>query len=245
MISKYSPNQTFVSHRDAVVRLVKNQTEQRLDLIEREFVEGFDLIDNYQYTVTVFGSARSREDDLYYKQARKFGGMLADQGFAVVTGGGSGIMEAANRGAFEAGGNSIGLNIKLPYEQVLNDYTTESLAFHHFFARKVMLTYASSALVCFPGGFGTLDELFEVITLIQTEKMPSIPLILVGKSFWASLDKFIRSSLLTKGLISHGEELIYDITDDLNEATRAIVAHRSATSALSKRATSKPKLIPV
>src|SRR5690606_19507522 len=136
------------------------------------------------------------EDNPHYIKARTVGKMLAEEGFAVITGGGGGIMEAANRGAYEAGGTSVGLNIELPHEQNLNPYTTESMPFRYFFARKVMLAYAASALICFPGGFGTLDEMFEVITLVQTGKMPPVPIILVGCEFWQPLDNFIREQLL-------------------------------------------------
>lgn len=221
-----------ITHREAMINLVLRETEERVDRIEKEFSDGFNLVNNNHYTVTVFGSARSAEDDLYYKQARELGGILADEGFAVVTGGGGGIMEAANRGAYEAGGQSIGLNIKLPHEQVLNPYTTESMAFRYFFARKVMLVYAASALVAFPGGFGTLDELTEVITLVQTGKMPKLPIILVGSEHWKPLDEFVQNHMLKDGLVSPGDEKLYHITDDLDEIKKIVVNHRDTTSVL-------------
>lgn len=232
MQTKYVAKQPFVAHRDAIVELVDHETEARVDRIEKEFTDGFKLINQYHYTVTIFGSARSTESDATYQQARELSGMLAKEGFTVVTGGGGGIMEAANRGAYEAGGKSVGLNINLPHEQVLNDYTTESMAFRYFFARKVMLVYAASALIVFPGGFGTLDELFEAVTLVQTGKMPSLPIILVGSEFWQPLDKFFRTRLLEEGLISPGDEALYHITDDLDEVREIVCFHRDATSVL-------------
>ena len=232
MQTKFIPNQPFVSHRDAIVSLIDHETEERVDRIEKEFTHGFNLVNDNHYTVTVFGSARATEKDKSYQDARQLGKLLANEGFAVVTGGGGGIMEAANRGAFEAGGRSIGLNIQLPHEQQLNAYTTESMGFHYFFARKVMLVYAASALVVFPGGFGTLDELFEVITLVQTGKMPSLPIILVGTEFWEPLDEYIRNSMLHEKLISPGDEALYYITDSLEEIAQIVSYHRDATSVL-------------
>ena len=226
----------FVAHRDAVVQLVDHETEERVDRIEKELTDGFDLINQYHYTVTVFGSARTTEDDPSYQQARQLTGKLAKEGFAVVTGGGGGIMEAANRGAFEAGGKSVGLNISLPHEQQLNPYVTESMPFRYFFARKVMLVYAASALVVFPGGFGTLDELFEAITLVQTGKMPSLPIILVGSDFWGPLDEFIKKQLLARKLVSPGDEALYYLSDDPDEITQIVTYHRDATSVLAGQA---------
>ncbi len=218
-------------HRDAVVQLVNHETEERVDRIEKEFKSGFEVVNNYNYTVTVFGSARFLEDNPHYIKARETGQMLAQEGFAVFTGGGGGIMEAANRGAYEAGGKSVGFNIELPHEQQLNSYTTESKPFRYFFARKVMLAYAASALICFPGGFGTMDEMFEVMTLVQTGKMPPVPIILVGKEFWSPLDAFIRTQMLESlGAISHGDEDLYTITDDIEEIKQIVSEHREITS---------------
>ncbi len=232
MQTKYVPKQPFVAHRDAIVELVDHETEERVDRIEKEFTDGFNLINEYHYTVTVFGSARVTESHPDYQRARELTGKLAKEGFAIVTGGGGGIMEAANRGAFEANGKSVGLNINLPHEQVLNPYTTESLAFRYFFARKVMLVYAASALIVFPGGFGTMDEMFEAITLVQTGKMPSLPIILVGTEFWKPLDEFIRGHMLAEDLISPGDEVLYHMTDDLDEIVQIVTYHRDATSVL-------------
>ncbi len=223
--------QAITPHRDAIVNLLHDETEARVDRIEKEFKAGFEVVNKYSYTVTVFGSARFLEDNPYYKQAREIGNMLAQEGFTVITGGGGGIMEAANRGAYEAGGKSIGLNIQLPHEQQLNAYTTESHPFKYFFARKVMLVYAASALIVCPGGFGTLDEMFEVITLVQTGKMPPVPIILVGSDFWHPLDDFIRTKMLDEaGVISHGDEELYTITDDIEEIKHIVDKHRETTS---------------
>lgn len=228
-------------HRDAIVQLVDNETLERVDRIEKEFRAGFEMVNKYNHTVTVFGSARVLEDNPFYLQARETGGMLANEGFTVITGGGGGIMEAANRGAYEAGGHSVGFNIKLPNEQQLNSYLTESMPFRYFFARKVMLAYAASALICFPGGFGTLDETFEVITLIQTGKMPKVPVILVGVEFWTPLHTFIKGSMLEGlALISHGDEKLYTITDDLNEVKRIVEDYRENTSVFNM----PPEIIP-
>lgn len=218
-------------HRDAVTRLIEQETEERVDRIEKEFKAGFEIVNRFNYTATVFGSARFLEDNQYYQKARDVGAMLASEGFTVVTGGGGGIMEAANRGAYEAGGQSIGFNIELPHEQRLNPYTTDSMPFRYFFARKVMLVYAASALIVFPGGFGTLDELFEVVTLVQTNKMPRLPIILVGIDFWSPLDQFIKDKMLHgAGTISHGDEDLYAITDDVEAIRKMITEHRETTS---------------
>ena len=218
-------------HRDAVIRLIDHETTARVYRIEKEFRDGFAMVNRYNHTVTIFGSARFLEDNPHYGKAREVAATLAQDGFTVITGGGGGIMEAANRGAYEVGGHSVGFNIKLPHEQQLNPYLTESMPFRYFFARKVMLAYAASALICFPGGFGTLDEMFEVITLIQTAKMPPVPVILVGKVFWSPLDTFIKSSMLEGlGTISHGDEELYTITDDTNEVRRIVEEYRETTS---------------
>lgn len=181
---------------------------------DAEFEKAFRILKKYPKRVTIFGSARLPVNDPHYKAARQLARLLSREGFAVVTGGGGGIMEAANRGAHESGGHAIGFNIILPHEQALNPYTTDNLAFHYFFTRKVMMTFYSHAFIYFPGGFGTLDELFEVITLIQTRKMPRVPIILFGSEYWHDLDTFIRKHLLATSLISDGDEDLYVITND-------------------------------
>ncbi len=216
--------------RTQLVADIAQKMNARLETIEDEFQRGFDLVSKYQGTVTVFGSARFTEENPYYIQARELGGKLAKNGFTVITGGGGGIMEAANRGAFEAGGSSVGFNIALPHEQQLNPYVTETMDFQHFYARKVMLVFSSEALVVFPGGFGTLDEMFEVLTLVQTHKTAKVPIILVGTEFWKPLDEFIKNQLrdLT-ATITPGDEMLYHITDSLDEVVQHIEAYRDQT----------------
>jgi uncharacterized protein (TIGR00730 family) len=182
-----------------------------------DLTRGLAKIKTYPQGVTVFGSARLTENDPYYQLARQLGGLLANQKIPVITGGGYGIMEAANRGAFEAGGRSIGLNIQLPREQQLNKYTTDSLQFHYFFARKVMLAFSAKVYVFFPGGFGTMDELSEILTLVQTGKVPTMPIVLIGVDFWTPLDKFFHDQLeVAEHTIAPGDRNIYTITDDIN-----------------------------
>lgn len=208
---------------------IEQETSDRLTRIDKEFADGFEMVNSVGKSVTVFGSARFDEDNSYYELARTIGTKLAEAGYAVVTGGGGGIMEAGNRGAFEAGGQSYGFNIALPHEQVLNPYTTGSMPFHYFFARKVILAYGAEAYVALPGGFGTLDELFEVITLMQTNKMPKAPIVLMGSEFWQPLDEFIRSRMLEMDkTISHGDEELYTITDSAEVALDIIEKHREA-----------------
>ena len=167
-----------------------------------EFLRGFESFDFEVPCVTVFGSARFKEDHTYYQLARETGAALARAGYAVMTGGGPGIMEAANRGAREAGGLSLGCNIKLPFEQVPNPYLDKFIELEHFFIRKVMLVKYSSAFVIMPGGFGTLDEVFEVITLVQTGKLERFPVVGMGGDFWQHLRNFARETMLNEGVIS-------------------------------------------
>src|SRR5829696_2311330 len=163
-----------------------------------EFVEGFEAMAPVGRAVSIFGSARTRPSEKYFKEAEETARLFAKAKFAVITGGGPGIMEAANKGAFEAGGKSIGLNITLPQEQEANKYQTISLDFHYFYARKVMFVKYASAFVCFPGGFGTLDEFFETLTLVQTLKVEAFPIILYGRSFWGGLREWMREQLMPK-----------------------------------------------
>lgn len=172
--------------------------------------------------VTVFGSARFTEEHRYYQMARDVGALLARDGFAVMTGGGPGIMEAANRGCKEGGGTSVGCNIVLPMEQEPNPYLDRFHDFHYFFIRKVMLVKYSDAFVVLPGGFGTLDELFEISVLIQTGKVEHFPVVLMGKDFWAPLLEFYELALLREGTISRGDEKIAHLTDDPEEAAALV-----------------------
>jgi len=187
--------------------------------IMSNFVEGFELMKDVGPSVTVFGSARLRPGDRYYEEAVTLGKMFADAGFNVITGGSNGIMEAANKGAFESGkAESIGLNITLPHEQKGNNYTTKSMEFEYFFARKVMLVKYSSAYIVFPGGFGTFDEMFESLTLIQTQKIFPISVILVGKEFWEPLIEFLRLSPLRYKMIEAKDLELFEVVDNLEEA---------------------------
>jgi uncharacterized protein (TIGR00730 family) len=178
-----------------------------------EFVEGFDELATLSRGISIFGSARSKPDDPDYKAAQETAALLAREGFAVITGGGPGIMEAANRGAFEAGGLSIGCNIELPFEQSPNAYLTRSLTFKYFFVRKMMFVKYSLGFVIFPGGFGTLDELFEALTLIQTKKIRNFPVILFGRDYWTGLVNWIHDYMLPQGKIKEGDLRLFRITD--------------------------------
>jgi uncharacterized protein (TIGR00730 family) len=191
-----------------------------------EFVEGFDALAEVGPAVTVFGSARVDEANRYYAQARELGRMLAEAGYAVITGGGPGIMEAANRGCREGGGLSIGCNIELPMEQGLNPYVDMGVEFRYFFVRKVMFVKYADAFVIFPGGYGTLDELFEALTLIQTDKVQDFPVILVGTDYWTGLIDWIRGSLLKEAAIKPEDVDLLRVTDDPGEAVRIIRAYR-------------------
>ena len=221
------PNQS--PKREVIQRELIKETAERLSRIDGEFADGFDLINKYNDTVTFFGSARFDASHPHYQKAREIAAALSNEGYTIVTGGGGGIMEAGDRGAMEAGGHSIGLNIKLPKEQSLNPYATESMGFRYFFTRKVILAYDARAYLYFPGGYGTLDELFEVITLMQTKKMPLAPIILVGSEFWTGLDQFIKAYLLEgEHTISPGDEDLYSITEDI-QVIKAIVNHHRDT----------------
>ncbi len=175
---------------------------------------------DFKKTITFFGSARFQPGEKWYEEARKLGSMLAKEGFGIVTGGGPGIMEAGNQGAKEAGGDSIGLNIKLPSEQRINPYVKESSAFHYFFVRKLMLSYAARAYVFFPGGLGTLDEAFEILTLIQTKKISDkIPVVMVGKEFWSPIDAWINEVMFKQlKAVDEADMKLYTIVDSAEEA---------------------------
>jgi len=187
-----------------------------------ELVRGFQALGSIGPCVTVFGSARFTEEHPYYELGRQLGQKLAEEGFAVMTGGGPGIMEAANRGARDAGGQSIGCNIELPHEQKLNPYLDRFVEFEHFFVRKVMLVKYSRAFVVMPGGFGTLDEIFETLTLMQTGKIESFPVVAMGGNFWSALRGFLRDTLVAEGTIGASDlDLIY-LTDSVDRAIEII-----------------------
>jgi uncharacterized protein (TIGR00730 family) len=199
--------------------------------IMAEFVSGFDILRKYSTAATIFGSARLNPQDPYYKAAEALAAKLARQGFAVITGGGPGIMEAANVGAFKVGGKSVGLNIQLPMEQKLNPYVTESESFHFFFSRKVMLAFASEVYIYFPGGFGTMDELFEIVTLIQTKKISRLPIILFGKDFWGPFLEYAEKVLMNKYKTIDKDDLsILHIVDSVDEAYEYIMANVDRTT---------------
>ena len=187
-----------------------------------EFVRGFEHLGGLGRCVTVFGSARFQEDHQYYELARSLGRALAERGFAVMTGGGPGIMEAANRGAREGGGVSIGCNIELPREQEPNPYLDRFVEFEYFFVRKVMLVKYSVAFVVMPGGLGTLDEVFETATLIQTGKIERFPIIAMGSDFWGPFREFISDSMIREGTIDDSDRELFSLTDSVDEAVAAI-----------------------
>jgi uncharacterized protein (TIGR00730 family) len=196
--------------------------------IMADFVKGFDELGNLGPTVTIFGSARTSPDDFYYKEAVKLSSMLAKRGFNIMSGGGPGIMEAANRGAKEGGGvESIGLNIDLPLEQIANPYTTIDLSFDYFFSRKVMLVKYSMAYIIFPGGFGTLDELFEALTLIQTRKVSGVKIFVIGTEFFQPLLDFLESRLVRDEMIDEDDINLIKLTDDLECTVNEVEASLS------------------
>jgi uncharacterized protein (TIGR00730 family) len=202
------------------------QTEEtwRIFRIMAEFVEGFDVMDRLGDAVTVFGSARTRPEAPSYKEAEELGRKLAAAGFVVVTGGGGGIMEAAHKGASEAGGTTVGLNIVIPQEQKPNPYADIVVEFDYFFARKVMFLKYAVALVCFPGGFGTLDEFFETLTLLQTQRTQPSPVILIGTDYWGPLVEWFKTTLLDKYATISPENLqLFKLTDNIDEAVTYIM----------------------
>lgn len=199
----------------------------RLGDVSNEIQEGYNILRKYHKTVTIFGSARLTEESEYYHRAVELAERLVEHKFSIITGGGHGIMGAANKGAREAGGDSIGFNIHLPHEQTLNDYTTEAFAFAHFAPRKIVMTLFANAYVYFPGGFGTLDELSEILTLVQTGKTNKAPIILFGSEFWGPFDDFVQNTLLTSKVISPGDEKLYMITDSVDVAVETILDNQT------------------
>lgn len=206
---------------EETLKQLEVQDVERAKAYARDLEQGLKIVRTYPQGVTIFGSARLAQDSKYCKKARELGQLLAQNGHAVITGGGPGIMEAANHGAFEYGGRSIGLNITLSHEQEPNPYLTDMLQFKYFFARKVMLAMSGKVYVFFSGGLGTLDELSEIIILMQEGKMPKMPVFFFGKSFWRPLTKFIEVKMLTLGLVSKNDTKIYKLTDDVQEIVAA------------------------
>jgi uncharacterized protein (TIGR00730 family) len=202
---------------------ISESAQKRVALISKEFADGFEFIKNYPRSVTFFGSARTKEGEHYYEKARELAKKIVENlHYSVITGGGPGIMMAANRGAYEAGGNSIGLTIDLPNEQLTNEYITDKIGFHYFFSRKVCLSFSAEAYIFFPGGFGTLDEFLEILTLVQTNKIPPAPIILVGNDFWSPMEDFFKKVLLDQKKIEAKDLSLYTITDNEDEILKII-----------------------
>jgi len=225
---KYKPSPEDTKYCRIVTELLDPDGDAveswRVFRIMSEFVNGFELLRKHGLAVTFWGSARFQPGDDYYKEAEELASKLAKKCFTVITGGGPGIMEAGNVGAFKVGGRSVGLNIELPMEQKLNPYTTESEDFSFFFSRKVMLTFASEVYVYFPGGFGTLDEFFEIVTLIQTKKIDPLPVVLYGKEYWEPLLKWFEKDLLKKYKTIDKDDLkIFHVVDSVDEAYKFII----------------------
>jgi uncharacterized protein (TIGR00730 family) len=204
----------------------------RVFRIMGEFVEGFDELATLNRGISIFGSARSKPNDADYKAAQETAALLVAEGFAVITGGGPGVMEAANKGAFEAGGISVGCNIELPFEQRPNAYQTKSLTFKYFFVRKMMFVKYSLGFIIFPGGFGTFDELFEALTLIQTKKIRNFPMILFGSSYWNGLLKWLHDVVMAEGKISDLDFRMIQIADSPAEVVEIVVRSQSSLAEL-------------
>jgi len=210
----------------AAAEVRRNSDSWRVLRIMGEFVWGFENLQGVAGGASVFGSARTKPEDPMYQAAVRTGTLFAEAGVPVITGGGPGIMEAANKGAYEAGGVSIGCNIELPHEQFSNKYLTKSLDFKFFFVRKTMFVKYALGFVVFPGGYGTLDELFESLTLIQTDKVTDFPVVLFGNGYWSGLVEWMHKSLLDGGMISPGDERLFTLTDDPAVAVQTILDAR-------------------
>ena len=221
---KATEDQKLLRSREPVPGFQETDTWRTLRIMG-EFVEGFDALAEVGPAVSIFGSARVGRRNRYYSAARRLAAELSKQGFAIITGGGPGIMEAANRGAKEAGGTSIGCNIELPFEQGLNEYVDLGMEFRYFFVRKVMFVKYAEAFVIFPGGFGTLDELFEALTLIQTGKVEHFPVVLFGTEYWEGMMQWIRERPLFEEKVSAEDLDLVTITSDVTEACEAITLH--------------------
>jgi len=210
---------------------MQQATQERIYEISREFTQGFKFLEKFPKSVTFFGSTRAQEGEEWYDKTRDLAKKIVeDINFTVITGGGPGIMEAANRGAKEVGGNSIGLTIRLPEEQVMNKFLTEHVDFYYFFSRKVCLTFSAEAFIFCPGGYGTLDEFFEVVTLLQTRKIPKIPVILFGSKYWNKIDAMLKEEILSRGMIDEEDMGLYKITDDMDEIISLIKNAQVRTS---------------
>ncbi|MCD6281622.1 MAG: TIGR00730 family Rossman fold protein [Deltaproteobacteria bacterium] len=205
-----------------VIDNISPQESWRIFRIMAEFVDGIEALSKLPPAATIFGSARSKEGEKYYEMAVKLGERLVTEGNAVITGGGPGIMEAANKGALKAGGPSVGLNIELPFEQKLNPYTDVHLNFRYFFVRKVMFIKYAIGYIIFPGGFGTMDEFFEALTLIQTEKVKPFPVVMLGSDYWRGLLDWIDNKMLKENKISPSDRAIIKVTDSIDEVVNIL-----------------------
>ena len=204
-------------------REILTATADRLSEIQKEFTEGFKFLSKHPKSVTFFGGSQVKDGSPDYEEARTLASRIAKElDYAVISGGGPGIMEAANRGAKEAGGRSLGLLIKLPHAQPTNQYITDEISFYYFFVRKVCLTFSAEAFIFFPGGFGTLDEFFEILTLVQTKKIEGVPLICVGSEYWLSVKDFIEKEIDKRGFIAEGDKNLFAIVDSHDEIIELI-----------------------
>ena len=211
-----------MEEKQYVIDALSRNESWRVFRIMAEFVEGIETLSDVNNAVTIFGSARVKPDDIYYQKTENLTRLLVQNGFSVITGGGGGIMEAANKGASEAGGKSVGMNIQLPFEQKPNPYANIHLHYKYFFIRKVMFVKYAVAYVIMPGGFGTMDELFEALTLIQTKKIKSFPLILMGSEYWRGLLDWLKNTMLQEGKIYHTDLDLIQVVDDPEEVVKLI-----------------------
>jgi uncharacterized protein (TIGR00730 family) len=222
---------------------LKGDESWRMFRIISEFTEGFDKLSNLGYAISIFGSARLAEDNPYYLQTVELAQRLTAENFSIITGGGPGIMEAANKGAISGTSDnvkSVGLNIHLPHEQKANPYLTTSLEYRYFFARKVMFVKHSMGYVCMPGGFGTLDEFFEALTLMQTMKIYPMPLVLFGTDYWQGLIDWLKQTMLPNKTVSEGDFDFLTLTDDLHEVVTIMVEHRQWKEKMKREAQTRP-----
>ena len=216
------PNVSIMEDKQYLVDALSIEESWRIFRIMAEFVEAIETLSKLKHSVTIFGSARVRPDDPYYKKTEYLARRLAENGFSVITGGGPGIMEAANKGAAAAGGQSVGMNIRLPYEQKPNPYANTVIEYKYFFIRKVMFVKYAVAYVILPGGFGTMDELFEALTLIQTKRIKGFPVIMMGSEYWQGLLDWIKNTMLQNDKIEPADLEIIQVIDDPDEIVKHI-----------------------
>lgn len=210
----------MIGHEEELLKKLSIADLERANAYAKDLSMGLQIVRSFPQGVTIFGSARLPQENKYCQMAYKLGGLLAQNGHAVVTGGGPGIMEAANHGAYEIGGRSIGLNITLQHEQHPNPYLTDCITFEYFFARKVSLAMAAKVFVFFPGGFGTMDEISEILCLMQEHKMPKMPVFLIGKAYWKNFERVIKQ-MVSMGLVRAEDTKIFKMTDDVTEVVKA------------------------